>query len=87
MRQEEFKVVTTSSNMNSFGLYGVIIMARTGEAFEIACSSLNKPDKGKMLQATLTDSGRLHDIKGVNYEIPKMLDKAPKDVVKEVFAS
>jgi hypothetical protein len=87
MKQEEFKVVATSSNMNSFGLYGVVIMARTGEAFEIACNSLNKPDKGEMLQVTLTDSGNLNNIKGINYEIPKKLDKAPKDVVKEVFAS
>jgi hypothetical protein len=82
---EQFKVVNVSNNTNSFGLYGVVILAKSGKAFEIGVGSLYKPKAGQMLNATLTESGNLDNIEGISYEIPRMLEDAPQYVVDEVY--
>ena len=41
-----FKLVCTSRNTNSFGLRGCILVAKDGEAWEIAASDFNCPQVG-----------------------------------------
>lgn len=81
---KEFKVVTVSQNTNSFGLYGTILIARDGSAFEIAVSSLEKQPKGKVLNCDIIN-GALRNIAGVSYEIPRKLPTAPLEVVTEIW--
>jgi hypothetical protein len=83
---ENFKVAAISDNANSFGLYGVVILSKSGNAFEIGCNSLSKPKVRQTLKATLTESGYLENIEGLSYEIPRKLQKPPQAVIDEVFA-
>jgi hypothetical protein len=82
-----FKVVTISKNTNSFGLYGVIIMAKDGQAYQIAVSHLYKPEKGDVLSAYVSENtGKLLRIISINHELQEELPTAPMDVVKEVWS-
>lgn len=79
----KFKVVGVSQNRNSFGLAGVVVMAKSGEAWEIGANHVSTPKVGDMLNIPL-------DIKTnspiwANYEIPRRLINAPPAVVKEVW--
>lgn len=84
---ETFKIVTVSSNTNSFGLYGVVILSKTGKAFEIGMGSINEPAKGQALIGELTLSGDLVAIKGKSYEIPRKLSPPPAEVILEVWGN
>jgi len=87
--EKEFKVVSVSSNTNSFGLYGVIMIARDGEAMEIAVGNLYKPKIGDILikDIILAGNGKLisYTFRGISYELPRNLPEAPKEVVREVW--
>ena len=84
----DFKVVSVSQNTNSFGLHGVVLVARNGRAFEIACSRINVPDRGATIKAELhEETHNLAGIPGISYEIPRKLPAPSKDVIKALFAS
>ncbi len=78
------KVVTVSQNTNSFGLYGHILMAKDGTAYQIAASMYSKQEKGTVLNAEFVN-WRLDKIPGVSYEIPQKLMQAPADVIADVW--
>jgi hypothetical protein len=86
---KDFKVVSVSSNTNSFGLYGVILVAKDGEAIEIAVGSLYKPNKGDILIKRIMsdEDGNIlnYDFEGISFEIPRTLPIAPKEVVNEIW--
>ena len=82
---EKFKIVSVSSNTNSFGLHGVVILAKSGTAFEIGMGSINNPTKGAELFCKISEQGNLLEIQGKSYEIPRKLPNAPKEVIAEVF--
>jgi hypothetical protein len=80
----QFKVVSVSSNTNSFGLYGVIMVAKDGTAYEVGINYLGKPNKGQVLNAAVSENGNLVSLE-VGYEIPRKLPTAPQKVVKEIW--
>ena len=84
---ESFKVVSVSKNSNSFGLKGVILMARDGEAWEVGASHINIPVKGERIQVALDlDNPSISPLfaeKG--FEIPRRLPGPPEQVVREVW--
>lgn len=86
----KFRVIAVSSNTNSFGLYQFIVVAKTGEAYKLHTSYLNKPTKGQdiTIKQTIHDNGKLtfNEVIGIGIEMPEALPKAPKEVVDEVFA-
>ena len=88
MTTKAFKVVTISVKPNSFGLYGHVLMAEDGEAWEVGRSRLgrrhpNEWSKGQIVQIqTHEDRPQWHK-HGV--EIPRQLPKAPDNVVAEVW--
>lgn len=81
---KEFKIVAVSSNTNSFGLYGVVIVARDGMAFEIATSELNKPEKNAVLIGEV-EKGSLLSLGNIFYEIPSRKEDAPAKVLAEIW--
>lgn len=81
-----FVVAAKSSNYNSFGLRGMILVARTGEAWQVAANTLNECEVGERLQAPLGPVDRHPIWAGFGFEIPQMLPPAPPKVVKEVWA-
>lgn len=84
-----FKVASVSSNANSFGLTGHVLVAKDGDAWEVGRSrgSWNDPwDRGTSVTVKLDDNGR-PQWAGMGVEIPKRLSPAPPEVVAEVWAS
>lgn len=81
----DFKVIMVSSNTNSFGLYGVVIMNEAGVTYQIGCSKLNVPNKDSILNAVLDSKTNLVSIQGVSYEIPERMQLASENVIKQFF--
>ncbi len=75
----QFKVASVSSNANSFGLIGMILISRNGEAWEVAANSLNVKKKGDIIELSADNFAA----KG--FEIPRELADAPEAVVKKVW--
>ena len=79
-----FKVATLSSNRNSFGLRGMILIARDGEAWEVATNDLNAKPKGTLFVVATDNENR--DWSKYGFEIPRRLKPdAPAGVVKEIW--
>jgi len=74
-----FKVVAVSSNTNSFGLYGVIMIAQDGEAWKAAHGQLGLPKQGDTLLIDPTAWG------ASGFEIPEKLPQPPAEVVSEAW--
>lgn len=82
--QTHFKVVSVSSNHNSFGLYGVIICDKSGLAFEIGVSQYNLPNKGNIVTGQVTEKGNLHSLP-FGYEIPRKLAAPDAATLAEIW--
>lgn len=81
-----FKVASVSSNRNSFGLQGVILIAKDGEAYEVGASYHHAVMKGDIVLVPTTDELILNFAQ-IGFEIPRQLSNAPADVVAEVWRS
>jgi hypothetical protein len=87
MSYKRFKIAAVSSNTNSFGLTGYILIARDGTAFEVARSrgAWNTAWKnGDTKNIPLDENGNYAWSK-LGVEIPRALPKAPKNVLKSIF--
>lgn len=82
---KEFKVVSLSKNLNSFGLRGMILMAQDGEAWQVAANDLNVKKHGEIVR--VPSFGGSVSFSHLGYEIPERLTDAPPNVVKEVWES
>lgn len=82
-KYKKFKVVGISSNRNSFGLYGVILIAQDGDAWEVAASQHCIPRRGSVVTVPVEDSVLLWSELG--YEIPTALPVAPVPVIREAW--
>lgn len=82
-----FKVVSVSSNTNSFGLYGMILMDRNGITYEVAANSLRVKKRGDVLEVPgiTTGSAVSFHFSEMGFEIPTFKGKAPKAVIAEVW--
>lgn len=86
MYLKKFVVASVSSNTNSFGLYGVVIVAKDGQTFEVACNRLNVPEKDEIVKVWLNEkTHNLLQIIGHNCEIPTRLKDAPKSITSSLF--
>lgn len=86
-RTRDYKVVSVSSNTNSFGLRGVVLMSRQGDAWEIGASSHGSravPSQGSIVSVPVDHSG-LPDFSAKGWEIPRRLGKPPAKVVRAVW--
>jgi hypothetical protein len=78
----QFKVVAISSNTNSFGLHNVVLMSKSGEAWQVYSSDFHLPTRGQVFDFPNQNIGELVSH---GWECPTQLPKAPKEVVKEVW--
>ncbi len=78
---EQFKVTGISKNANSFGLHGVIIVAKSGTAYQLGVNTTyNKINCGDLLDCTMSAKNNLLSVAGINYEIPtKLPSMSPED--------
>lgn len=79
----QFKVASVSENMNSFGLYGMILMAENGETWEVGANSLNVKEKGEIITVQQEASSFVWYKFG--FEIPRWIGRAPQEVIKEIW--
>ena len=84
-RIKAFKVGSVSSNTNSFGLYGMILVGRDGEAWQVGANSINVRRKGTVLAISIVGR-RGRDFAHLGFEIPEKLPTTPPGVVDEVWA-
>lgn len=82
-RKKAFKVASVSSNTNSFGLTGMILVARDGEAWQVGASSLYVKVKGSIIKVPTVGTSRT--FASLGFEIPEQLPDAPPGVVAEVW--
>jgi hypothetical protein len=85
MRTKRFIVASVSSNRNSFGLTGMILIARDGEAWQVGANDLNRNAKGTTVAVPVRR--RRPDFSHLGFEIPERLPSAPPAVVDEVLGS
>lgn len=79
-----FKVASVSDNTNSFGLTGMILMARDGEAYEVGASYMHVKKKGDVVRVPVVGkTGR--NFASLGFEIPRRLPVAPPAVIEEVW--
>lgn len=84
-----FKVVTQSSNTNSFGLKQFVLVSRSGQAFKACKNPLFAPRTGETISIPLV-LDRDGNVTGFNFaqagfEIPEKLPAPPEEVLKEIF--
>ena len=79
----EFKVVAVSSNTNSFGLYQLILLSRSGEAFS-ACKS-DPPPQGTTVSIPVGADGMISSSTAFHFEIPHKLGDAEQHVVDKLW--
>ena len=78
-----FKVVAVSVNTNTFGLRGVVLLARDGTIYQVGASHLHVPQQGQVINVP----GEADNLNWghVGYEIPERLADAPPAVIAEVW--
>lgn len=81
---KSFKVAAVSSNYNSFGLRGIVLIAEDGEAWEAAAGDIHGYKRGKTLRLGADRHGE-YDWAHHGFEIPRRLSDAPRNVVNEVW--
>lgn len=86
----QFKVVARSSNANSFGLYGHVLVSRAGVAFEVARSRgpwHAEWPQGELvaIPAFLDADGNITGYEWAGCELPRQLPKPPAKLLREIF--
>lgn len=84
MKIKKFIVASISSNRNSFGLVGMILIAADGEAWQVGANCLNRKAKGTEITVPFHD--KTPDFSTLGFEIPERLPDAPPKVVNEVWS-
>lgn len=92
-RHKSFKVASISSNPNSFGLHGHIMVAEDGESWQVGRTvSGSYPaswQKGQVVEVPLKDDPIRHITAPawdeIHCEIPERMPDAPANVVAEVW--
>ena len=84
-----FKVVTQSSNTNSFGLKQYVLVSKSGQAFKACKNPLFGPKTGETIGVPLI-LDKKGNVTGFNFaqagfEIPEKLPNPPKEVLNEIF--
>lgn len=85
-----FVVAAISTKPNSFGLHGIVLVAKDGEAWEVGHCQSSPPEsawkKGQLLDFPLDySSGGEPQFAGRGCEIPRRLIQCPANVVKVAF--
>lgn len=91
-KPHSFRVLAVSDNSNSFGLYGHVLVNRSGLGFEAARSrgpwhkDLTKGDDIVLVE-TVRDGvpTKQFNWADAGFEIPRELPKCPPQVLKEVY--
>jgi hypothetical protein len=81
----QFKVAAISHNRNSFGLKAVVLIAKSGTAFQVGSNDLHLPKEGDVIDVPLV-KGIGPDFGRLGFEIPHRLEVVSQSVVRQVWA-
>ena len=84
IESKQFKVASVSSNLNSFGLRGHVLVAEDGEAWQVGITAQFAKKQGEEVKVHYGDGGQL-DWAWFGAEIPERLPDAPRNVVNEIW--
>lgn len=86
-QKKAFVVAIVSSNPNSFGLHGFVLIAKDGEAWEVAGNYLKVKELpvGTVINLQIMPNNEPAFARH-GFEILHKLDKAPQGVVDEIWA-
>lgn len=85
-----FRIASVSSNTNSFGLTGIILVAQDGEAWEVAKSLHCEEDKATWVKDNVVHvplragTGQVL-FSLLSVELPRRLPNAPVQVIREIW--
>ncbi len=80
---KQFKVAAVSESCNSFGLRGMLLIARDGEAWEVGANSLNVKPEGAVLKVPYLNRATWSEF---GFEIPHRIEPdAPPELVEDVW--
>ena len=85
VESKAFRVFLVSSNANSFGLRGMLLVAADGEAWEVGANHLYVKERGSTVHVPCP-CGYGRSFSELGYEIPTQLPVAPKAIVDKVWA-
>lgn len=88
MRIVQFKSAAVSSTANAFGLRGIILVAKSGRAFEVAGNHLSVTHirENPVISLPVGRRGKIKGTPSFSFELPRPLPRAPRAVVREVWA-
>ena len=81
---KDFKVAARSDTQNSFGLWGMVLVARDGEAWEVATNDINAKPNGTVISVPLDESGEAN-FAALGYEIPARLPPPPAKIISSIW--
>ncbi len=81
---EKFKIAAVSENTNSFGLYQMILVAKSGETWKACANSVNVLKKSETVSVGIRHNF-IPDWTSKGYEIPEKILDCPPNVVKEIW--
>lgn len=81
-----FKVAAVSSNRNSFGLAGLVLIAQDGEAWQVGASQHHIKAQGDVVQVPVVGKQDCN-FAVLGFEIPERLPRPPAEVVAEVWGT
>ena len=82
---KQFKVVAISSNRNSFGLLGFVMVARDGEAVQAAGND-RRAEECPQGSIVSLHGDALDGLTDLGFEIPEYLPECPPRVAAKVWA-
>jgi len=85
---KEFKVGSVSETTNSFGLRGMMLFSRDGEAWQVAANSLNVKKTGDIIKVPVHEDSYGNtevDFTALSYEIPERLRDCPPQIVEDIW--
>jgi len=86
MQEITLKVVSKSSNSNSLGLTGHILVSPWGSAYEIALNQLNSLEQDQEVTVWADPFGE-PNLSELNGELVRRLSPPPKEVLDEIWGS
>ena len=87
-RRKTFVCAAKSSNFNNFGLRGIVLISKDGEAWQCGANSMNEPEVGERLAVPLNEVNGNPMFHGFGYEIPERLPTpAPPQMVAAAFGA
>ena len=79
---KQFRVACWSKNLNSFGLRGMVLIARDGETWEVAANSINVRSVYSVVEVPY--EGETLNFAARGFETPRRFGPAPQFLVKAV---